>query len=118
MEPKTYSRPEAPIYSSTAVRRWPPPRNVEEEEDAEIFRPLDPTQQKTGGTIIRLGPENNNGPTSPVRKNSGNGINRTQSMFSPNNSNSMSPSNRMNLINSSLQSVPERERVQPKYNKI
>lgn len=120
-EPKSYGKStEMPTYSTPIVRRWPPPpnRDDDEEEEYDRIRSSTPVNQKKGGTVIRLGPENTNSNISPIRKNSGGGINRTQSMFNPSQHHQpMSTSNRMNLINSSLQSVPERERSRPDHDR-
>lgn len=142
-----------PTYAApnSQVRRWPPPVKPLDDDDAEDLRTSTPVYQaphqhqtpnRSGGTIIRLGPtldySSSNG-----RKPSGpnSGITRTQSllhtpgtkqqpfsqqdatperMYSSPVSNNMvnqqhNTTSRMNLLNSSLQSVPEREQRSNNY---
>ncbi|KAI9561407.1 hypothetical protein GHT06_012364 [Daphnia sinensis] len=142
---QTYAAP------NSQVRRWPPPVKPIDDDDAEDLRTSTPVyqaphqhQNRSGGTIIRLGPtvdySSSNG-----RKNSNpnTGITRTQSllhttpgtkqqqqpfkrdaspdrMYSSPVSNNMAnqqnnTTSRMNLLNSSLQSVPEREQRSNHY---
>lgn len=100
-------RPEPVTYSQPIVKRWPPPKQMEDEE----MRTSTPVYSQQGGsTIIRLGPSVDY--STPVRKSSA-GISRTQSLMTPSrgqmNNNNNNSTSRMNLLNSSLQSVPERE---------
>ncbi|XP_057372001.1 putative uncharacterized protein DDB_G0291608 [Daphnia carinata] len=152
--PEKYQTPTAPVQQPTyaapnsQVRRWPPPVKPIDDEDAEDLRTSTPVYQaphqhqtpnRSGGTIIRLGPtvdySSSNG-----RKTSGpnSGITRTQSLLhtpgtkqqdvtpaermysSPVSGNNMAnqqhnTTSRMNLLNSSLQSVPEREQRSNNY---
>ena len=86
-----------PTYSTPIVKRWPPPpKPIDDDEDNENDIGYIRTSTPKGGTVIRLGP-------TPVNR-----IERTQSM----NTNQSANTPRMNMINSSLQSVPEREKKQ------
>ena len=88
-----------PTYSTPIVKRWPPPpKPIDDDDENENDIGYIRTSTPKGGTVIRLGP-------TPVNR-----IERTQSM---NTHQSSTP--RMNMINSSLQSVPEREKQYPQY---
>lgn len=143
-----------PTYAAlnSQARRWPPPVKSLDDDEVEDLRNSTPVYQtphqhqtstpnRSGGTIIRLGPtvdySSSNG-----HKSSGpnTGVNRTQSllltpgtkqplhqqdptperMYSSPVSNNIvnqqhNTTSRMNLLNSSLQSVPEREQRSNNY---
>ena len=137
-----YGDDQQPTYAAPIQKRWPPPAKPIDDDEDDI-RTSTPVYQKPvhqsngrnqGGTIIRLGPNVPEFTSHSLRKPSGSGLARTQSLFQPsgskpepdrsyyNNSNNISDSynksvnnsishstSRMNLLNSSLQSVPERE---------
>ena len=106
---------DGPTYAAPIPKRWPPPKPIDEDEDVRTSTPVYQTPQKPnrggGGTIIRLGPADHS-------SSNGRGINRTQSLFQKQtepvvySSVTQHNTNRMNMLNSSLQSVPEREQQQ------
>lgn len=110
--------PEPVTYSAPIAKRWPPPKQLDDDDDDQVrtSTPVYAQQGKGGSTIIRLGPSVEY--STPIRKASGGGINRTQSLTAPSHPRNQSAhqqsnnnnTSRMNLLNSSLQSVPERER--------
>ncbi|XP_046460622.1 mucin-5AC-like [Daphnia pulex] len=140
--PPTYA---APV---SQARRWPPPvKPIDDgpEDDMRTSTPVyqaphqhQATPNRSGGTIIRLGPTVDYSTTNG-RKPSNSGISRTQSLLTPSGSkqpfqDSSTPdrvysspvgnnimnqqhntTSRMNLLNSSLQSVPEREQRSSHY---
>lgn len=120
----TKVRSDGPTYMAPALqKRWPPPKTIDEDEvDMRTSTPLQHQTQR-GGTVIRLGPVDDGvSNNTPFRKNSGGTpINRTQSLLiNPSVPVNSRTNNRMNMLNSTLQSVPERDQriqQQPRNNR-